>query len=235
MAERVDKRKILAAGRGLNPVLIRYFSRMTGKVNPDICLLPTASGDHPEWIEKWMALGAELGFRPQVQPLFISSFTQEKDFADVLLNVDAIYVGGGNTVNMLAIWREHGIMDLLKQAWEQGVVLGGGSAGGICWFEHGLTDSRPRELTAMQAMGGLKGSFAPHYLSEPGRRQNFHKYILNGQLSDGFACDDTTALEFSGTTLVRVVGSTPDARAYEVRKSAGDIAETELQVLYVGD
>lgn len=228
------KGTILAAGRGLNPILIRYFSSLTGKSDPTICLLPTASGDHPQWIENWHNLGKELGFEPVVQPMFISSFDQHKEFRDVLLSADGIYVGGGNTLNMLAIWRVHGIIDILREAWHAGIPLGGGSAGGICWFESGLTDSRPKELTAMPAMGWLKGSFAPHYLTEPGRREYYHRYILSGELHNGYGCDETVGLQFNGTDFVKAVGSVRDAQVFEVRSLNGTIEETQIPVEFVG-
>lgn len=222
--------RILAIGRGANPVLIRKFSELTGKTNPRICFLPTASGDHPEIIAWWLALGKELGFEAVVQKLFISTFDQPESFEDVLLQMDAIYVGGGNTVNMLAIWREHGIDHILHKAMSQGILLGGGSAGGICWFEGGLTDSRPKVLTPMPALGWLKGSYAPHYLTEPGRRDFFHRYIMDGSLHDGYGCDETVGLLFENRVLTGAYGSTPDAQAFYVRKHGDEIQETPIDV-----
>jgi len=222
--------RIFAIGRGANPILIRKFSELTGKDNPRICFLPTASGDHPEIISWWLALGKELGFEPVVQKLFISTFDQHLSFEDVLLQADAIYVGGGNTVNMLAIWREHGIDTILQKAMSQGILLGGGSAGGICWFEGGLTDSRPKILTPMHALGWLKGSYAPHYLTEPGRREYYHRYILDGSLQDGYGCDETVGLLFENGVLTSAYGSTTDAQAFFVRKDENVIRETAIQV-----
>lgn len=226
--------RIFAIGRGANPILIRKFVELTGKENPRICYLPTASGDSAEMITWWNNLGSELHFEPHIQKLFISTFDQAYGFEDVLLQMDAIYVGGGNTVNMLAIWREHGIDQILKQAAAQGILLGGGSAGGICWFEGGLTDSRPKILTPMRALGWLKGSFAPHYLSEPGRRKYFHQYILEGSLSDGYGCDDTVGLYFESGQFIKAFGSTTDAKAFHVRKHGDGIHEEGIEVEFVG-
>jgi peptidase E len=225
--------RILAIGRGANPVLIRKFAELTGKEKPKICYLPTASGDSTEMISWWTELGKELGFEPHVQKLFISTFDQSYGFEEVLLRMDAIYVGGGNTVNMLAIWREHGIEKILLQASMQGILLGGGSAGGICWFEGGLTDSRPKILTPMRAMGWLKGSFAPHYLSEPGRRAYYHQYIQDGSLPDGYGCDDTVGLYFERGELMNAFGSVEGARAFYVQKKDGAIQESEITVQLV--
>ena len=231
MTEKV--RRILAIGRGMNPAIIRYFASLTGMESPKICLLPTASADDPKWIRIWHDLGDKIGFDSYDLPLFISSFDFKKTFKEVLLNMDAIYVGGGNTVNMLAVWQAQGIDVILREAYESGTLLGGGSAGGICWFENGLTDSRPIELTAMNALGWLDGSFAPHYLSEPGRRQYYHKYILEGQLSNGFAVDDTVGLLFEDEVMTKAVGSVENAKAFKVDKVNNEIVETALDVDYL--
>ncbi len=229
------KRRILAIGRGMNPVMIRYFSKLTGLESPRICLLPTATGDGEKWIKVWHELAEKIGFDSYDQRLFISSFDQKQTFEEVLLNMDAIYVGGGNTVNMLAVWRAQGVDKILREAYERGILLGGGSAGGICWFESGLTDSRPVELTAMDALGWLKGSFAPHYMSEPGRRTYYHRYIMDGSLHNGHAADDTVGLLFENEELVKAVGSVEDAIAFKVDKVGNEIIESPLQVEYVAE
>jgi peptidase E len=222
--------RILAIGKGANTTLIRKFRDLTGKASPRICYLPTASGDHPDLIAWWKTLGQEIGFDAHVQKMFISTFDQSESFAEVLLSMDAIYVGGGNTVNMLAVWEVQGIIDILRQALAQDILLGGGSAGGICWFEGGLTDSRPKILTPMTALGWLKGSFAPHYLSEPGRREYFHQYIQEDALTDGYGCDEPVGLYFEDGERVKAVGSTSDAQAFFVRKTADGIVETSISV-----
>lgn len=230
MSNKPATSRILAIGRGANTPLIRKFCDLTGKSRPRICYLPTATGDSAEMIAWWQNLGKELDFEAYVQKLFISTFDQAYGFDAILLDMDAIYVGGGNTLNMLAIWREHGIDQILKEAAEKGILLGGGSAGGICWFESGLTDSRPTILTPMKAMGWLKGSFAPHYLSEPGRRKYFHQYMLDGSLSDGYGCDDTVGLYFENGELTKAYGSVEDAKAFRVEKRNGAIHESAIEV-----
>ena len=235
MNKEIIQRRILAIGRGMNPIVIRHFVKLTGKKHPRICLLPTASGDDPKWIRVWHDLGTKYGFEAYDQPLFISTFDQERTFEEVLLSMDAIYVAGGNTVNMLAVWRAQGVDVILRKAYDSGILLGGGSAGGICWFDNGLTDSRPVELTAMDALGWLKGSFAPHYLSEPGRRAYFHKYILSGELSSGYGIDEPVGLLFVDEVLEKVVGSTLDAKGYKVELIGDKIVETALDVEYIGN
>ncbi len=229
-AAMLAKSRILAIGKGANTELIKKFRDLTEKSHPRICYLPTASGDHPDLISWWTQLGHELDFDAQVQKMFISTFDQSESFEDVLLSMDAIYVGGGNTVNMLAIWHAHGIDQILIEAMQRDILLGGGSAGGICWFEGGLTDSRPKILTPMTALGWLKGSFAPHYLTEPGRREYFHRYIVNGSLPDGYGCDETVGLYFEGGKFTAAYGSAPDAKAFFVRKTDDGIEETPIPV-----
>lgn len=126
--------------------------------------------------------------------------------------------GGGNTANMLAVWRVHGVDRILARAWEAGVVLAGLSAGSICWFE-----------------SGTPGSHSPHYDGEPERRPTYQRLIAESTLPGGYAADDGAALVFRGTELVEAVASRPAARGYRVvRGPDGDAIETELPTRYLG-
>jgi peptidase E len=137
---------------------------------------------------------------------------------------------------MLAIWRVHGVDRALRRAWEAGVVLAGMSAGAICWFEGGTTDSFGPELAGFtDGLGFLGGSFSPHYDGEPRRRPLFRRLVGERALPDGLASDDGAAFVFRGTDLLEVVGSTPSARGYRiVRGPAGEAIETELPTRYLG-
>ena len=112
-----------------------------------MCFLPTAVADNPYLINTWYEQCNKVGIQGFAQRMFISSYEQKQSFEEVLLTMDAILVSGGNTLNMLAIWKAHGLDVVLKTAWEKGIILSGGSAGSLCWFEHGTTDSRPSEIT----------------------------------------------------------------------------------------
>ncbi len=228
-------RRIIAIGQGINPAIIRHFVKLTGVERPRICLLPTATADDPKVIHIWHGFGQKFDFDAFVQPMFISSFDQKKTFEEVLLGMDAIYVSGGNTINMLAVWKAQGVDMILRKAYEKGVLLGGGSAGGICWFENGLTDSRPVELTAMRALGWLKGSFTPHFLSEPGRRNYCHKYILSGEMSSGYAIDEPVGILFENEVYVNAVGSKPDAEGFWVERRGDEVVESPIEIQYLGD
>jgi len=129
---------------------------------------------------------------------------------------DVVYVGGGNTANMLAVWRMHGMDEALRAAWEQGVVLCGSSAGMICWFEAGLTDSFGPQLEGMRdGLGFLPGSACPHYDGEELRRPRYRQLVDDG-FPAGWAAEDGVGLHFEGTELAEVVSALPGKRAYRV-------------------
>jgi peptidase E len=206
--------------------LMRAFVALTGKPNPKVCLLPTAAGDSADSIVSWYDLMNQLECRPRHLRLFQPSKVQ--NFEEVLLDMDAIFVGGGNTLNMLAIWKEQGIDRVLHEAWTRGIVLGGASAGAICWFEQGCTDSRPGKLTGMACLGWLPGSACPHFDLEK-RRAAYHELVGSGDLKDGIACDEGVGVVYEGEKLVRIMSSLPKAKAYAVRRQEGRITTTDLE------
>ena len=119
--------------------------------------------------------------------------------------MDGIVCSGGNTLNQQAIWKAQGIDVVLSEAWDRGIVLGGASAGSLCWFEEGTTDSRPKELSIVKCLGFLKGSHSPHYDAEPGRRPLYQKLIGSGQMKPGYACDNDAGIYFEDNEVKRVV------------------------------
>lgn len=215
-----------------NPLLDRYVLGLTGKTRPKVCFLPTASGDAEGYIVDFYRAMTQLGAEPSHLSLLRPTI---RDMAAHLLVQDVIYVGGGNTKNMLALWREWELDQVLRTAWEQGIILAGLSAGAICWFEQGVTDSIPGELTAIRGLGFLKGSHCPHYDGEPERRPAYHRLRKAGVLADGVAADDGVALHYIGDHLVRVVSSRPGARAYWVYIMDGAVREEPIDPVYLGD
>jgi len=165
-AQPAPDKKILVFGGGMNKSFISYLARLTGKERPKICYLPTASADNVYNINNWYELCHDLPVEPYVQRAFINSYDQKETFGEVLLGMDAIVVGGGNTLNMLAIWKAQGIDIVLQQALDKGIILSGGSAGSLCWFVNGTTDSRPKELSIIEGLKFLNYSHCPHYHSE---------------------------------------------------------------------
>jgi dipeptidase E len=146
---------------------------------------------------------------------------------DLVLDQDIVLVAGGNTANALAVWRVHGFDGILREAWEQGIVLAGWSAGMICWFEHGVTDSFGPELAPMECLGFLPGSACPHYDGEERRRPVYTELVATG-LPAGVAADDDVALHYVGTELREAVTSREEAAAYRVEPDGETPLETRM-------
>jgi dipeptidase E len=179
---------------------------------PRVCFVPTASA-YPET----MLLSFYDSFASRAEPSHVLFNPWPRpDLSEHVLSQDAIYVSGGSTANMLAIWRVHGFDAVLREAWKRGVLLCGWSAGMICWFEAGVTDSFGPELRGMRdGLGFLPGSACPHYDGEGQRRAVYAHLVANG-FPAGYAADDAAALHFIGTELHEVIATKEGARAYRV-------------------
>ena len=200
-----------------------YVLGLVGKERPKLLFVPTAAADSDEYI-----VWAHERFDSAAQLTHLKTFPwPPADLRELVLSQDAICVSGGNTANMLAIWRVHGIDSLMREAWENGIVLWGASAGMICWFEHGITDSFGPELDAMQCLGFLPGSACPHYDGEEMRRPRYRE-LVEGGLPAGLAADDGVGLHFEGTELVEVVSCRPGAAAYRVTADGEERLEPRL-------
>jgi peptidase E len=229
IAAQAATRKILIAGGNYGTPFIRYMAALTGKKRPKLLYLPTASADGASGIITWYRSCAPIDVYPLVQESFIESSRQARSWEEVLLSVDGIVVSGGNTLNQQAIWKAQGIDVVLRQAWERGIVLGGASAGSLCWFEEGTTDSRPKQLTTVKCLGFLKGSHCPHYDREPGRRPLYEKLIAAGEMKPGYACDNDAGIYFEDNEVKRVVATRPGAKVYYVSASGGRAVERVLE------
>lgn len=222
-------RKLFVYGGDFDRRFTRHVASLTGKPNPKICFLPTATGDAPGYVMRWFESCADLPIRAYVQRSFISSYAQKDSFEKVFAGMDAILVGGGNTLNMIAIWKAQGIDVALRKAWESGVILGGGSAGSLCWFEHGTSDSRPGELTKVEGLGFISGSHCPHYHAEAQRRPLYLSKIRSGEYEPGYACDDRAGIYFENEVVRQVVSLDEGSNAYHVSLAAnGQIDERLL-------
>lgn len=222
-------RKILIAGGGYGTPFIRYMAQLTGKPRPRLCYLPTASADRPDGIISWFRSCAPLNVEAFVQESFIASPRQMQSWEEVFLSMDGIVASGGNTLNQQAIWKAQGIDIVLKEAWDRGIVLGGASAGSLCWFEEGTTDSRPKELTIVKCLGFLKGSHSPHYDREPARRPLYQKLIGSGQMKPGYACDNDAGIYFEDNVVKRVVSTRAGAKCYYVSVVDGKVVERVME------
>ncbi len=214
-----------------NLLLIEYFLGLTRRTKPKVLYIGTATGDAEVGRLRFYAGFSQFDCKPSHLPLFART---PRDIESLVLEQDAIFVGGGNTRSMLAVWRDWGLDRHLRAAWEHGVVLGGGSAGSICWFEYGITDSIAGPLTALPCLGFLEGSNCPHYDSESQRRPTFRKLVAGGRIPDGVAADDGVALHYIGSRLAKVVSSRPKARGYRLTRAGKRAVERRIPTRYLG-
>jgi dipeptidase E len=209
-----------------NYALEKYLLDQTGKERPNVLMIPTARGDDAEYVAKFHAAFGELGAATRHLPFF----HRTPDIRALVLAQDAIFVGGGNTKSMLSVWREWGLPEVLKEAYESGIVLGGQSAGAICWFEQGVTDSWADRLRPLECMGFLPGSCCPHYDGEAERRPAYHALVQSGEVKPGYAIEDAVAAHFRNGQLERVVSKRSGSKAYHVSVTESAIQETALEV-----
>ncbi len=194
--------------------LYEFILGLTGKERPRALYIPTASAEDPEYTVSFYAR-----FAKRAEASHLTTFPwPPEDLREVILAQDVINVSGGNTANMLAIWKVHGIDALLREAWENGVVLCGASAGMICWFEAGVTDSFGPKLAGMDCLGFLPGSACPHFDGEEQRRPRYRE-LVDGGFPEGVAADDGVGIHFAGTEIREVVTCRPGATAYRVTRA----------------
>jgi peptidase E len=212
------------------PALVGHALTLSGTAQPRVCVLNTAVGDDPADLVRMYAMLSRHDARPSHLQLF--PMPNVTDPAGLLLSQDVIFVGGGSVANMLAVWRVHSLDQVMRQAWEAGIVLAGVSAGAICWFDGGTTDSFGTELRPFTAgLGMLPGSYCPHYSSELARRPAYQSFVADGSLPAGHACDDGAAAHFADTELAGIVADRPGATGYLVRPDgAGGSDELTLPV-----
>ena len=217
----------MEAGESLLDDHVLSLARARGaRDRPRICLIPTATGDDPELIASF-----ERRFASRADPSVLRLFARSDDDLEArILEADAVYVTGGNTANLLALWRLHGLDRVVRQAWDDGIVLAGMSAGAICWFEACTTDSFGPTLRPLDGgLGFLAGSFCPHYHAEAQRRPLFTRLVANRVLPPGYAVDDGVALVFDGVTLAEAVSADAAAGAWLVEPDgAGGATERPI-------
>ncbi len=205
-------------------LLDRYILAQTGKDRAKVAFLGQASGEASSYYEKFHAAFEAMGQEHTTLSLFTP---HTADIEGFLLSQDLIYVGGGNTKSMLALWREWGLDVILRKAAASGVVLAGISAGAICWFTQGLTDSIYGQLNTLNGLGYLPGSATPHYDGEANRRPTYTSKVAAGAIQPGYALCDFAGAHFIDGKLVRCVASREGANVYHVTRD-GDTAHEEL-------
>jgi len=215
-----------------NPMLDDFvLSLARRKHRPRVCFVGTASGDSDSYIRRF-----HEAFPPSRAAATHLAFFERtvRDLKSFVMDQDVIYVGGGSSANMLAVWRLHGLDKVLRAAWNAGVVMAGISAGAICWFEDGLTDSFGMPLRGLNdGLGFLRGACCPHYDGEKERRPALLDLVKRG-FPTTLALDDGAAAHFAGTRLREVVSSRPKARAMKIEFKRGVVVETPVPVRYLG-
>ena len=214
-----------------NPLLDDYILSLTGKERPRVCLIPSAAGDSMAWLDRFYDVFTEDRCEPTHLALFSRSVS---DLYEFLSGQDVIYASGGNTVNLLAIWRAQGLAEVLPRVLAQGTIACGVSAGALCWFERGITDSYGPGLNPLEnGLGFLSGSFCPHYDSDPRRPFSYPEYVRKTGVA-GTAVDDGVALHYVDGQLRRIVSSRPAARAWRMTPEAGEVRVEPVQPEYLG-
>lgn len=229
-------RQIIALGGGGflmepgNPLLDQYILRQSKETIPKVCFVPTASGDSEEFISRFYNFFENQDCTPSNLSLFKPP---TRDLEGFLLDKDIVYVGGGNTKNLLALWKEWGIDTIMRKAWQQGIVLAGISAGSICWYEEGVSDSYGDGLEPLNCLGFLKGSNCPHYDGEVDRKPSYHELMASNRIKPGIATDDGAAIHYIEQDIAKIVSSRPNAKAYKVFFDE-KVREIELATQYLG-
>ena len=202
-----NSRNIIAIGGGgfgANPgqgIIENYILKQTKKKNPRICFIPTATGDNEAYKVSFYSTFTNLNCYPS----HLDFFKRTPDLNKLILNQDAIFVGGGNTKSMLAVWKEWGLDKILKKAYLNGTVMSGVSAGAICWFQNGITDSWASNLKMMPCLNFVKGTCCPHYDEEPERKPAVKKLLLKNKIKNIYAVDGGAALHIKDEKVFKSV------------------------------
>lgn len=202
-----NSRNIIAIGGGgfgANPgqgIIENYILKQTKKKNPRICFIPTATGDNEAYKVNFYSTFTNLNCYPS----HLDFFKRTPDLNELILNQDAIFVGGGNTKSMLAVWKEWGLDKILKKAYLNGTVMSGVSAGAICWFQNGITDSWASNLKMMPCLNFVKGTCCPHYDEEPERKPAVKKLLLRNKIKNVYAVDGGAALHIKDEKIFKSV------------------------------
>src|ERR1700743_3872413 len=216
------------------PFHVEYAIKLSGKAAPRLCVLNQAVGDDPAY---YLRFYDHLANSPaEVRHLSLFPMPNVEDPEDFLLSQDIIFVGGGSVANMFPVWRVHGIDQILRKAWHAGIVLAGSSAGGICWFEGGTTDSFGGRLRPHNdGLWMLPGTFCPPYRAEPERRPLYQRLVAEGALPGGLACDDGVGAHFVDDELADMISDRPDGTGFHVTQDgAGHAPEPKPPVRFLG-
>tara|TARA_X000001036_G_C20542180_1_gene750811 strand:+ start:110 stop:802 length:693 start_codon:yes stop_codon:yes gene_type:complete len=204
----------------------KYILKQSDKAKPNILFIPTASAEDKSYIVNYYSCFSKL----KCSPSHLTFFQRTPRLDSIINRADIIYVGGGNTKSMLAVWREWKLDKLLLKAYKKGKILCGVSAGAICWFEQGITDSWASNLNTLDCLGFIKGMACPHYQEESDRRPDLHKFLLDEKAISGHAIDGGAAAHFINGNFYKGVQFYPDSYVYEVTKKGKKVEEICLDM-----
>lgn len=212
----MDKKIFVMGGGGFameadNLLLDKYLLSLSRKKRPKVCFIPTASGDSDDYIKRFFHAYEKLNCTPS----YLSLFKPHTDNLEAfILEQDIIHVGGGNTLNLLCLWKQWGLDSILEKALNKGIVLSGMSAGMICWFEQGLTDSKGIGLEVLDCLGFLKNSACPHFDGEKERAPTYTKMIKDKKILPGLALDDGCGALYINDALKDIVSSRENVKGH---------------------
>ena len=224
-------RNIIAIGGGgfgANPgqgIIEAYILKQTKKKKPKICFIPTATGDNEAYKVNYYSTFTKL----DCEPTHLDFFKRTPDLKKLIFNQDAIFVGGGNTKSMLAVWKDWGLDKILRTAYLNGVVMSGVSAGAICWFQQGVTDSWSSDLKIMSCLNFVKGTCCPHYDEEPERKPAVKKFLMSGKIKDVYAVDGGVALHIKDEKEFKSVVFRKDKGSYRTFLEKKEIVEKKFR------
>jgi len=225
----IDRQIIAIGGGGFGrdpkqTKIEQYILDQTNKDKPHILFLPTASAEDQLYIDNYYDCFGSLSCKPS----HISFFSRTPRLNGLFNKADIIYVGGGNTKSMLAVWREWKVDILLHRAYEKGIVMAGVSAGAICWFKQGITDSWASNLNTIDCLAFIDEMCCPHYLEESDRRPSVHQMLKDGKAMNGYCLDGGSAAHFVNEKLINAISFYTDRKAVFVEKKNSIIIEKEL-------
>ena len=213
-------------GRNPNHLIIEQYILSQSKIKfPNICFIPTASAEDKSYIVNFYKAFSKL----DCNPTHLNLFERTPNLRSVINKQNIIYVGGGNTKSMLAVWKEWKLDILLKKAYLKGTILCGVSAGSICWYERGITDSWASNLSILNCLGFLKGNYCPHYDGEIDRRPSVHEFLSSKKIDSCYASDDGAAIHFKNGEIYKSISFYKNAKSYFIKVDSNDkIIEKEI-------
>ncbi len=213
-------------GRNNSSYLIeKYILNLSAKTTPKICFLPTATGDDDTYIARFYSIFTKLNCSPS----HIEFFKRTIDIRNQIMDQDVIFVGGGNTKSMLAIWKEWDMDNLLNDAYNEGIIMSGVSAGAICWFTNGITDSWDNELNLLPCLDFISGTCCPHYDEEPSRIPYVKKVILERKIANCISIEGGSAMHFIDGEPIKNISFKNNKNTYNVFLEGSDIIEKPFE------